>query len=119
MTHSTRGLARLGLLVPYTNTNMEPDFAMMCPAGVSLHVARMGGYDEHEIPDEAQMQGLGSADLEEPLALLSGAKPDVVIYGCTSATLTHGQEFDRDLADRISRNTGAKTVTAAGALVLL
>jgi maleate isomerase len=30
------------------------------------------------------------ADLDETLALLSGAKPDVVLYGCTSATLSHG-----------------------------
>lgn len=113
----TRGRARIGVLVPFTNSNLEPDFAMMRPAGVSIHVARMGGYDEDAVPDEAQMQGLGTADLDEPLHLLSGIKPDVVIYGCTSATLTHGPAFDRALAKRIEEDSGAKTVTAAGALV--
>jgi maleate isomerase/arylmalonate decarboxylase len=63
------------------------------------------------------MQGLGAADLDEPLALLMGVRPDVVIYGCTSATLTHGPAFDRALADRIKAASGAATVTAAGALV--
>jgi hypothetical protein len=29
------------------------------PPGLSLHIARMGGYDEDEVPDETQMQGLG------------------------------------------------------------
>ena len=113
----SRGLARLGLLVPFTNTNFEPDMALMCPDGISLHAARMGGYDEDEIPDEGQMQGLGEADLNEPLSLLSGVRPDVILYGCTSATLTHGVEFDRDLAARIKSQSGAETVTAAGALV--
>lgn len=113
----SRGRARIGVLVPFTNTNLEPDLALMAPPGLSLHVARMGGYDEDEVPDETQMQGLGAMDLDETLALLSGAKPDVVLYGCTSATLTHGPGFDRDLAARIHARSGAETVTAAGALV--
>ena len=96
----TRGLARFGVLVPFTNSNLEPDMAMMRPDGVSLHFARMGGYDENEIPDAEQMRGLGDADLEEPLRLLMGVKPDVVLYGCTSATLAHGPAFDRALAAR-------------------
>jgi maleate isomerase len=113
----SRGRARIGVLVPFTNTNLEPDMAMMTPPGVSLHFARMGGYDEDAIPDAAQMQSLGAADLQETLTLLSGAKPDVVLYGCTSATLSHGPAFDRDLATRIKAQSGAQTVTAAGALV--
>ncbi|MGD1925793.1 MAG: Asp/Glu racemase [Paracoccaceae bacterium] len=116
MTQS-RGRARLGVLVPFTNTNLEPDLALMCPPEISVHIARLGGYDEDEIPDEAQMQGLGASDLDEPLHLLMGAKPDVVLYGCTSATLTHGPEFDTRLGDRLRPASGAGTVTAAGALV--
>ena len=113
----SRSTGRFGLLVPFTNTNLEPDMALMAPQGVSLHVARMGGYDRDEIPDETQMQGLGAADLDDPLHLLLGAKPDVVFYGCTSATLTHGPAFDRDLAHCIKAKCGAHTITAAGALV--
>ncbi len=114
---SSRGRARFGVLVPFTNTNLEPDMAMLRPEGVSLHFARLGGYDQDEIPDADQMRGLGASDLEEPLRLLHGVRPDVVLYGCTSATLTHGPAFDRDLAARIRRDCGAATVTAAGALV--
>ncbi|MEX0285089.1 MAG: Asp/Glu racemase [Paracoccaceae bacterium] len=113
----SRGRARFGVLVPFTNTNLEPDMVLLRPDGVSLHFARLGGYDQDEIPDAAQMQGLGAADLEEPLRLLQGVQPDVVLYGCTSATLTHGPEFDRALARQIGQESGAQTVTAAGALV--
>ncbi len=113
----SRGRARFGVLVPFTNSNLEPDMALLRPDGVSIHVARLGGYDQDQIPDAAQMQGLGAADLDVPLRLLQGVRPDVILYGCTSATLTHGPSFDRDLAARIQAESGAKTVTAAGALV--
>ena len=113
----SRGRARFGILVPFTNTNLEPDMQLLRPEGVSLHFARLGGYDEDEIPDVGQMQGLGASDLEEPLRLLQGVRPDVIFYGCTSATLTHGPAFDRELAHRIKAESGAETVTAASALI--
>ncbi|MEP1208567.1 MAG: hypothetical protein ABJM29_19375 [Rhizobiaceae bacterium] len=114
---ASRGGSRIGLLVPFTNVNLESDMNLMRPGNVSFHVSRIGGYDVDEIPDAAQMAGLGASELDEPLSLLIGARPDLIMYGCTSATLTHGPEFDRALADRIHTMSGAKTVTAAGALV--
>lgn len=114
---SSRGRARVGVLVPFTNTNLEADLTLLRPDGVSFHVARMGGYDIDAVPDEDQMAGLGEAPLDEPLEMLAGTRPDAILYGCTSATLAHGPAFDRDLSDRILARTGAITVTAAGALV--
>ena len=70
MIHS-RGRARFGILVPFTNTNLEPDMALLRADGVSMHFARMGGYDQDELPDAEQMHGLGAADLAEPLRLIS------------------------------------------------
>ena len=55
----SRGRARIGVLVPFTNTNLEPDLTMLRPAGVSFHFARMGGYDIDAVPDAKQMAGLG------------------------------------------------------------
>ncbi len=78
MTNS-RGRARIGVLVPFTNTNLEPDMALLRPDGASLHFARLGGYDQDEIPDADQMHGLGAADLDEPLRLLQGVRPDVIL----------------------------------------
>lgn len=112
-----RGRARIGALVPFTNTNLEPDLALLAPPGVSIHIARLGGYDVDAIPDSDQMAGLGAADLDEPLRLLSGARPDVILYGCTSATLSHGREFDRMLVEKVAALSGAAAVTAAGAVV--
>lgn len=108
---------RIGVLVPFTNTNLEPDMALMCPEGATVHAARLGGYDAAEIPGSEQMAGLGATDNAEAIRLLCGVRPDIVLYGCTSATLTHGRSFDRSLAQRIEQACGAVTWTAAGALV--
>lgn len=117
LTQPTRGRARFGVLVPFTNVNLEPDMGLLAPPGVSMHFERLGGYDVDEIPDESQMAGLGASDITETLRLLAGVRPDVVLYGCTSATLSHGPAFDRDLTATIRERMGAETVTAAGALV--
>ncbi len=117
MIKPTRGRARLGLLVPFSNTNLEADMVMLCPPGVSLHATRLGGYDLDEVPDEVQMAGLGESDMDESLRLLAGARPDVLIYGCTSATLTHGPAFDRALTHKAQTQWHIPMVTAAGALV--
>lgn len=108
---------KIGVLVPFTNVNLEPDMAMMCPAETTLHFERMGGYDVDEIPGSEQMAGLGASDLTETLRLISGVRPAAVLYGCTSATLTHGAAFDRDLAKQIGDASGAVSITAAGSLV--
>lgn len=117
MTGIARFDHKLGLLVPFTNTNLEPDMHMLCPRNIGIYTARMGGYDAEAIPDEEQMAGLGESNLNDCLGLLCGVKPDIVIYGCTSATLTHGVQFDRDLAKQIKQLSGAECVTAASALV--
>lgn len=113
----TDRIIRIGVLVPFTNTNLEPDMTRMCPRGASVHFTRIGGYPVDEIPALDQMQDMGQADISEALSLISGVQPDVVLYGCTSATLTHGLDFDRDLVGRIKAATGAKAITAAGAML--
>lgn len=116
MTHPRSG-PKIGVLVPFTNTNLEPDMATLCPPGCTMHFARMGGYDVEELPGADQMAGLGASDISETLRLLCGVRPAAVLYGCTSATLTHGRAFDEELAQKIRNLSGAVCITAAQALV--
>ncbi|MFP6741732.1 MAG: Asp/Glu racemase, partial [Alphaproteobacteria bacterium] len=78
MLTSSRGRARIGVLVPFSNTNLEPDLAMVRPLGVSFHFVRMGGYDIDQVPDAGQMATMGESSLDEPLRLLAGARPDEI-----------------------------------------
>ena len=117
MIEDRRGGPKIGVLVPYTNVNLEPDMMLLTPPGVTFHFERMGGYDVDKIPGPEQMAGLGASDISETLRLIAGVRPAAVLYGCTSATLTHGPAFDRDLAAKIEAACGAVSITAAGALV--
>lgn len=117
MTSDPRSGPKIGVLVPYTNVNLEPDMMTLCPAGCTMHFERLGDYDIDEIPGSDQMAGLGAADLSVPLRLISGVRPAAILYGCTSATLTHGTTFDRDLAAKIKAVSGAISLTAAGSLI--
>ena len=113
----TRRRAKIGVLVPFTNTNLEPDMELMRPPDTTVHFQRMGGYDVDEIPGSDQMAGLGASDISHDLRMIAGVRPDAVLYGCTSATLTHGPSFDADLARQIKSGSGALSLTAAGSLI--
>ena len=113
----SRGRARIGVVTPFSNTNLEADLALLRPPGVSCHVARAGGYDLDEVPDSGQMRDFALAGLDDVLGLLTAARPDVVLYGCTSATLAMGLDYDRAFSSRIAAKAAVPAVTAAGALV--
>ncbi len=113
----TRGLARIGVVVPVSNTNLEPDMAMLAPEGVSVHVARAGGYDVDQIPDEHQMRQYSDRASEEVVQSLKLCRSDVILYGCTSATLAQGPDYDAAFRESIETATGIAAVTAASALI--
>lgn len=114
--YTSRG-RRIGLIVPSSNTNIEPDFALLSPAGVTVHVARSGGYDVTAIPDSAQMQRYVRQSLDQNLSDLSDARVEIIAYGCTSATLSEGPQFDARFCAQIEKSSGVCAVTTAGALV--
>ena len=115
--YNSRGRARLGIVVPVSNTNLEPDMMLLAPPGVSLHFARAGGYDVDRIPDEQQMRQYSDTPVDEIVASLVNCRADLIVYGCTSATLAQGPAYDRAFRANIERLAGVPAVTAASALV--
>ncbi len=113
----TRGLARIGIVVPVSNTNLEPDMVMLAPPGASLHFARAGGYDVDQIPDEHQMRQYSDSASDEVVRSLQLCRSDIILYGCTSATLAQGPAYDVRFRETIERTTGIAAVTAASALI--
>ena len=103
---------RIGLLVPSSNTTMEPDFYGMAPEGVSVHTARMR-------LDEVTPDGLirMADDAEKGAALLATAGVDVIVYGCTTGSLVGGVEWEESLVRSIHENTGVRAVSTSGAVV--
>lgn len=103
---------RIGLLVPSSNTTMEPDFHRMAPEGVSVHTARMR-------LDEVTPDGLirMADDAERGAALLATAGVDVIVYGCTTGSLVGGVEWEESLVRSIHENTGVRAMSTSGAVV--
>lgn len=113
----SRDKGRIGMIVPSSNSNLEPDCFLLVPAGVTLHFTRIGGYDVDDIPDGEEMRSFASQSLDDTLGLLADAAIDVIAYGCTSATLAHGYAFDQAFQQKMATKTGVSAFTAAGAIV--
>lgn len=102
--------AKIGLIVPSTNTINEPDFYRMAPEGVSIHTARAinAGAATQENYDRMAKGVLEAADL------IKTAEVDVVAYGCTSGSIVCSLD---ELCDGMSERVGVPAIATAGAVV--
>jgi maleate isomerase len=105
---------RVGLIVPSTNTVMEPDLYRNLPTGTTVHTSRM--LLEGSVTIEAEELML-DVYLPECARQIGTLLPDVVVFGCTSAGALRGPAYEQELAHEISKATGAPTVTIMGAVV--
>jgi maleate cis-trans isomerase len=103
---------RVGLLVPSSNTVMEPEFYRMAPQGVSVHSARI---KLTEFTHDALMKSLDGVQREAEL--LSSARVDVMVYGCSTCAIIGGVDWEQVLVDQIKFNTGVRVVTVNLAMV--
>jgi maleate isomerase len=109
---ASRAAARVGLLVPSSNTTMEPDLWDGLAGLATVHTARMRlvGASEHE---ERRMV----AAFAEPAAIdLATCRPDILVFGCTSAGGVLGAAGERALLQRLSGITGCPVVSVVDAV---
>jgi maleate isomerase len=104
--------ARVGLMIPSSNTMMEVDFARYLPPGVALHTARMFMADTTPAGESRMLDEYALPAARD----LGTARPDVVVFGCTSAGALRGDDYDTELCARISELTDAPTVSTIAAL---
>jgi maleate isomerase len=105
-------MARIGLLVPSSNTTVEPEFYRALPRGVTLHTARL--FLTRIAPDAI----LGMVqDMETQAKLLASADVDVIVLGATAPSFLNGLGYDRELIAKIEAATGKRATTTSTALV--
>jgi len=104
--------SRVGLIVPSSNTVAEVDFYTRLPAKCTLHTARM-----HLVrtTPEAEAEMLDD-HLPKAVSDLETARPDVIVFGCTSAGVLCGNSYEAELIATITAETGAKTISVASAV---
>ena len=104
--------ARIGLLIPSSNTSVEPEFYRALPPEVTLHTARL--FLSH-ISEETIAAML--AEMESQGKLLATADVDVIMLGAVSPGFLKGSDYDCQLAARIAAATGKRASTTATALL--
>jgi maleate cis-trans isomerase len=102
--------ARIGLIVPPTNSTNEAEWQQALPEGVTLHVARMPLHLDSDTPDGRRAL---EADLARAASDLATADADVIAYGCTAGSL--GLPLD-SLTGLITGLTGRPAVATAPAI---
>lgn len=106
------GMRRIGLLVPSSNTTVEPEFYRALPAHITLHVARL---HLTQIAPESILAMV--ADLEAQSRNLASADVDVIVLGATAPSFLRGLGYDREIAHRIEQATGRPATTTSTALI--
>lgn len=100
-------MKRIGLLVPSSNTVLEPDLTRHFDGRATVHAARM--YLADPVTPAAEIEMLD--DAAEPAARdLGTLEPDLVVFGCTSAGSLRGAVADRELRDRLGRICGTPVI---------
>lgn len=103
--------ARIGLIVPSTNTTNETEFVDHVPSDVSVHAARVQG-GECTVETLERM----ADDIERSARLLSDARVDVIAFGCTTGSLVKGPDYAAELRSRIRSVSDVPAVVTAGAV---
>jgi maleate cis-trans isomerase len=113
--------ARIGVLVPPGNPTVEPEFYRMAPEGVTIHFARLQGFQAASAPGEAVgMEARTLAYLDElpgPAKALGRVSPSVVILAHTASSYATGFANEPHLIDRLASLTGTTSITAARAVL--
>ena len=105
-------MGRIGLLVPSSNTTVEPEFYRALPPEVTLHTARL--FLTKISPDSI----LGMVrDLEAQSKNLATADVDVIVLGATAPSFLKGLGYDRELIALIEKATGKRATTTSTALI--
>lgn len=104
--------ARLGLIVPSSNTTNEPEFWRWIPKGVSISTARMTleNVREDELIDMAD-------DVEQAVEQLSTADVDAIAFGCTTGSLVKGAGYDRQIKEMIEEKAAVPGIATSTAIM--
>lgn len=102
--------AKIGLIVPSTNTVNEPEFNLMAPRGVSIHGARIMLLGKATTESYIKM----ADETERAAAELATAEVDVIAWGCTSGSFVVPRH---EIEAKIERAANIPAVTTSSAVL--
>jgi len=102
------------LVIPASNTTMEPEIAALCPQLARILVARVRRGMRTLTAEE--IAGYGEATLDA-VAPFRSERPDIVVHGCTAGGFLAGPAGNRRIVTDLEHATGAPVVSTADAMV--
>jgi maleate isomerase len=104
-------VARIGVILPTSNRMIEPQLPHYAPNNLGVHFAR------------AQLTGRWKKPIAElapevarAAVTLADAKPDLIVFNCTTTSMTEGAAGDAHLLRIIRQATDLDAVSTAGAI---
>jgi maleate isomerase len=116
--------AKIGIVVPSTNTTMEPEMHSMAPPGVTFHTGRLYlAQSSIRTPEEAQKAAVAFQDaLEIAIRDIMTAQVDHLMIGVSALSfmggVVGGQRFEEGLKKITSMSITSASAAAIAALQL-
>jgi maleate isomerase len=111
--------AKIGLLLPYTNTVVQPECDAMRPLGVTNHTSRVENIYRpvNDLVAYEKTIGQGEDLVCQALDRLMPCKPDIVLLGHSLDAFYGGVRDEALSAERLSKYAGVEVVLPPTALV--
>ena len=108
--------AKFGVIVPSTNTVVEPEFHAMSVPGVTPHMSRIHIRDMHFADDDGMLRLLEQirGEIGSAVDRVMTAQPDYMVMGMSAETFWDGLEGNRQFIAQIRERSGGLDV-ATGA----
>ena len=103
---------RVGIILPSTNTTLEPDYAWVSPADISFHVTRVPLFST--TPEGLREMNNG---IKDAAGLLSHFAPDLVAFACTSGSFIDGLQGLKSQIDMITGICNCPVVATSQAII--
>jgi len=103
--------ARIGLIIPSSNSSTEQQFNRYTPPEVSVHVTRLRMTGKWRKPlDQLERR------LSEAAEAISDVRPGVVVFHCTANSMENGLAHEAAIVRIIEKASGCPTFTTAQAI---
>ena len=103
MNTTRNGRARIGLIVPSSNAVMENDLHAALPKDrFGVHTARMYLVDTTREAETRMIEDHAPKAADD----LATVRPDLIVFGCTSAGSLFGADYDRRVCEELAARVG-------------
>jgi len=109
--------ARIGLIVPSSNTTCEGEFYKMKPKGISIHTSRCKLaekiIEKEKIGSIIEM----NKNIFRAADEITTTNPDIIVWACTTGSFIKGMGYDKELQQLIYKRTNIRSITTSTAVI--